>query len=158
MPGWISASTANGSSDGTAVAQWSCIDMAIFKDSATPNSPAVPSPAQERLSDSDKLGIAAHLHVALRRKIGRVTDIEWMVRDAGYAREVIRLALAERDHPDLQGWALRLQAALFPPSAAPAPTAANSGPMPLDAAAESRGEVPLRPAQGLLGRYVGGLR
>jgi hypothetical protein len=120
-------------------------------------------PAPERLSDSDKLGIAAHLHVAMRRKIGRVTDIEWMVRDAHYAREIIRLALAERDHPDLQGWALKLQAALFPPvaeRAAPARTlpAANSGPMPLDGPADTRPDAPLRPAQGLLGRYVGGLR
>ncbi len=118
--------------------------------------------APEPLSDSDKLGIAAHLHVAMRRKIGRVTDVEWLVRDAAYAREVIRLALAEREHPELQAWGLKLQAALFPPvPARPAdrpidrhpdrPTsAANSGPMPLD---ES-----LRPPQGLLGRYVGGLR
>ena len=30
--------------------------------------------------DSDKLAIAAHLHVAMRRKLGRVTDVEWMVR------------------------------------------------------------------------------
>ncbi|MGY0194730.1 hypothetical protein ACWA7J_06600 [Leptothrix sp. BB-4] len=111
----------------------------------------------ERLSESDKLGIAAHLHVAMRRKIGRVTDIEWLVRDATYAREIIRLALAERDHPDLQGWALKLQAALFPPAARETP-AANSGPMPLDASSSPGREAALRPAQGLLGRYVGGLR
>ncbi|RZS56550.1 hypothetical protein [Sphaerotilus mobilis] len=123
-----------------------------------------PTPA--RLSESDKLGIAAHLHVAMRRKIGRVTDVEWLVRDATYAREVIRIALAERDHPELQGWALKLQAALFPPTSTQTQTqtqtptrtaqAANSGPMPLDANAGA--DAPLRPAQGLLGRYVGGLR
>ena len=117
-----------------------------------------PTPA--RLSDSDKLGIAAHLHVAMRRKIGRVTDVEWLVRDATYAREIIRLALAERDHPELQGWALKLQAALFPQTATRTAQAANSGPMPLDGVGgpAAAPEAPLRPAQGLLGRYVGGLR
>jgi hypothetical protein len=114
-------------------------------------------PAPERLSDSDKLGIAAHLHVAMRRKIGRVTDVEWLVRDPAYAREIIRLALAERDHPELQGWALKLQAALFPATLGSTP-AANSGPMPLDATTSPSRDTPLRPAQGLLGRYVGGLR
>lgn len=113
--------------------------------------------APERLSDSDKLGIAAHLHVAMRRKIGRVTDVEWLVRDPAYAREIIRLALAERDHPDLQGWALKLQAALFPPGVS-GTVVANSGPMPLDAPSGQAREAPLRPAQGFLGRYVGGLR
>ena len=29
------------------------------------------------MPDSDKLAIAAHLHVLLRRKTGRVTDTEW---------------------------------------------------------------------------------
>ncbi|MDP4299395.1 hypothetical protein [Leptothrix discophora] len=116
-----------------------------------------PGRALERLSDSDKLAVAAHLHVAMRRKIGRVTDVEWLLRSEAYAREIIRLALAERDHPELQAWGLKLQTALFPPAPAVAPpaparVAANSGPMPLDDARS------LRPAQGLLGRYVGGLR
>ena len=34
------------------------------------------------MSDSDKLAIAAHLHVLLRRKTGRVTDTEWMAVNA----------------------------------------------------------------------------
>lgn len=119
----------------------------------TVQTPASP----ERLSDSDKLGIAAHLHVAMRRRIGRVTDIEWLMRDPTYAREIIRIALAERDHPDLQGWALKLQAALFPPPPIQQ-RAANSGPMPLDASPDPTRDAPLRPTQGLLGRYVGGLR
>ncbi len=130
--------------------------MTPFKDVKDFKDTQVPAP--ERLSDSDKLGIAAHLHVALRRKIGRVTDIEWLMRDATYAREIIRLALAERDHPDLQGWALKLQAALFPPEPARTGKAAHSGPMPLDVATPASPDAPLRPAQGLLGRYVGGLR
>ena len=45
------------------------------------------------MSDSDKLAIAAHLHVLLRRKTGRVTDTEWMAVNADYAQEIVRLSL-----------------------------------------------------------------
>jgi hypothetical protein len=62
--------------------------------------------------ESEKLAIAAHLHVLLRRKIGRVTDIEWMVQNNEYASEVIRVANAALEHPELQLWASRLQTAL----------------------------------------------
>lgn len=34
---------------------------------------------------SEKLAIAAHLHVLLRRKTGRVTDTEWLAANAEYA-------------------------------------------------------------------------
>lgn len=79
--------------------------------------------------DSEKLGIAAHLHVIMRRKVGRVIDVEWVVRNDEYAREVIRIAMAETEHPELQEWARRLQAALFPGSVAARPkTAAPAAP------------------------------
>ncbi len=32
--------------------------------------------------NSEKIAIAAHLHVLLRRKTGRVTDTEWMASNA----------------------------------------------------------------------------
>ena len=44
------------------------------------------------MQDSDKLAIAAHLHVLLRRKTGRVTDTEWMAGNAEYAMEIVRFA------------------------------------------------------------------
>lgn len=73
--------------------------------------------------ESERLGLAAHLHVALRRKLGRVTDVEWLVRDAAYAREILRLAMAS-GHDDVQACARKLAQALAPllqrPSAAPA--------------------------------------
>ena len=47
---------------------------------------------------SETLAIAAHLHVLLRRKTGRVTDTEWMAADLAYATEVIR--------HQLPGWAV----------------------------------------------------
>ena len=34
------------------------------------------------MPESDRLAIAAHLHVLLRRKTGRVTDTEWMAANA----------------------------------------------------------------------------
>ncbi len=65
--------------------------------------------------ESEKLAIAAHLHVLLRRKTGRVTDTEWMASNAEYANEVVRFARAsaqEDGHPDLAEWAGKLEAAL----------------------------------------------
>lgn len=65
--------------------------------------------------ESEKLAIAAHLHVLLRRKTGRVTDTEWMASNVEYAVEVVRFARAsaqEDGHPDLAEWADKLEAAL----------------------------------------------
>ncbi len=64
---------------------------------------------------NDLFGIAAHLHVLLRRKTGRVTDTEWMAVNAEYAREVARVArrAAEVDgHRELLPWAEKLELAL----------------------------------------------
>lgn len=65
--------------------------------------------------ESEKLAIAAHLHVLLRRKTGRVTDTEWMASNTEYAHEVVRFARTsaqEDGHPDLAEWADKLEAAL----------------------------------------------
>jgi hypothetical protein len=64
--------------------------------------------------ENDTLGIAAHLHVLLRRKLGRVTDVEWLVKNREYAQEIIRISRSE-PHPDLHEWAARLEAVLPPP-------------------------------------------
>lgn len=64
---------------------------------------------------SEKIAIAAHLHVLLRRKTGRVTDTEWMAQNLEYATEIIRFArarAAEDGHSDLAEWAARLEHAL----------------------------------------------
>ena len=65
--------------------------------------------------ESEKLAIAAHLHVLLRRKTGRVTDTEWMACNEAYATEIVRFARAKaagEGHADLAEWAGRLEAAL----------------------------------------------
>ena len=72
------------------------------------------------MSHSERLAIAAHLHVLLRRKLGRVTDTEWMASNVDYGREIVRVCLAEED-PELREWARRLDAAL--PSMATVATA-----------------------------------
>ena len=64
--------------------------------------------------DSEKLAIAAHLHVLLRRKAGRVTDTEWLATNAEYATEIIRFTrakAAEDGHADLAEWAEKLEQA-----------------------------------------------
>ena len=53
---------------------------------------------------SQKLVIAAHMHVLLRRKTGRVTDTEWMATNPEYAAEIVRFSrekAAEDGHIDL---------------------------------------------------------
>lgn len=65
------------------------------------------------MGSSEAIALAAHLHVLLRRKIGRVTDTEWMAQNADYAKEVLRVARAEND-PDLNQWADRFEAVMFP--------------------------------------------
>lgn len=132
---------------------------------------------------SQKLAIAAHLHVLLRRKTGRVTDTEWMASNADYAREIIRFARAkalEDSHPDLAEWAAKLEQAVFEPTAAPrslvqsavqmvrerepAPAAAASG-FPHSSSGESGflessfgPDKPRKPRDPNAPRYVGGIR
>lgn len=99
--------------------------------------------------DSEKLGIAAHLHVLLRRKTGRVTDTEWMASNAEYAAEVVRFANAkavEDNHPDLAEWAGKLAAAMTPATPSkPLLANLNAGLNVIKAATE-------------VGRYVRGIR
>jgi len=94
-------------------------------------------------SESEKMAVAAHLHVLMRRKMGRVTDVEWLVRNADYAQEIIRLACQQAEHPEVADWGARLRTMLFPkPPPAPSPKSASA----------SAGAAPVAT------RYVGGLR
>ena len=73
---------------------------------------------------SHTLAIAAHLHVLLRRKTGRVTDTEWMASNVEYAFEIVRFATAraaDDGHPELQEWADKLLAAIQQPATARRP-------------------------------------
>jgi hypothetical protein len=71
---------------------------------------------------SEKLAMAAHLHVLLRRKTGRVTDTEWMATNTEYAMEIVRFARVkaqEDGHPDLAEWADKLERAMLETLKAP---------------------------------------
>lgn len=110
------------------------------------------------MSSSDLIATAAHLHVAMRRKMGRITDTEWMASDARYAQAMTELALQhaqEHQDGDLRKWAQRLwalwQAQLPAPAAPASPPAPMGAPEP---AAPEPSEACTPPA----GRYVIGLR
>ncbi|RZJ19043.1 MAG: hypothetical protein EOO54_15175 [Haliea sp.] len=72
------------------------------------------------MSTTEKIAIAAHLHVLLRRKTGRVTDTEWMATNAEYAAEIVRFSrekAADDGHIDLGVWADRLEEIMATPDA-----------------------------------------
>jgi hypothetical protein len=89
-----------------------------------------------------------------------VTDVEWMVRSDDYAREIIRLALAEPNQPDLHHWARRMDEALFAvqpqrrASSAP-PAQPQQQPLPEPA---PRAAPAAQPAVPEPKRYIGRLR
>lgn len=99
---------------------------------------------------SQKLAIAAHLHVLLRRKTGRVTDPEWMAGNLEYATEIVRFARAkalEDGHPELAEWAAKLEQAVLAPEPPPKVTVVQAATRALHDATEEG--TP---------RYVGGIR
>jgi hypothetical protein len=62
---------------------------------------------------SEALAIAAHLHVLLRRKTGRVTDTEWMASNPDYARAMVAFTRGkahEENLNELLPWADKLEA------------------------------------------------
>lgn len=74
------------------------------------------------MPSSEKIAIAAHLHVLLRRKTGRVTDTEWMATNTEYAAEIVRFSrekAAEDGHIDLGVWADRLEEIMSTPDTKP---------------------------------------
>jgi len=134
---------------------------------------------------SQKLAVAAHLHVLLRRKTGRVTDTEWMAGNLEYAMEIVRFSRAkalEDGQPDLAEWAGKLERAVLedppakrplaqtamellrergsPPAAAPATDFAPSSVYPDSAFADSGTDAskPPKPRAPGVPRYVGGIR
>ena len=71
---------------------------------------------ESALSESDLVAIGAHLHVHLRRKTGRVIDVDWLVSNTEYADVIIALAKANaatQGAPELEIWATRFERALL---------------------------------------------
>lgn len=111
------------------------------------------------MTDSEMLAIAAHLHVLLRRKISRVTDVEWMLRSREYSAEVVRVARGEAHHPDLREWANKLEQAMgaFEFPEARVPSAAAQG-VRHGLTADRCDQPAPAPATSPARRYVSGLR
>jgi hypothetical protein len=129
---------------------------------------------------SDRVAIAAHLHVVLRRRTGRVTDTEWMAINEEYARAMIQFArqrAAEDKAPELEEWALRLERAWAEPldqarqsfmdaaartvSLRVGPASAPPGPAPAPVADPTAAKPGAPPPPGTPpggSRYIGGLR
>ncbi|MFP5467999.1 MAG: hypothetical protein ACLGG8_10840 [Gammaproteobacteria bacterium] len=118
------------------------------------------------MSSGETLAAAAHLHVLLRRKTGRVTDTEWMASNREYARAMIafaRQSAADDGHADLLPLAGRLEELMAPSSPAPAAAAARES-KPLrsgndatfDAGSAASGEG--SPREDPSSRYIGRLR
>ena len=106
------------------------------------------------MSQNEAFAAAAHLHVLLRRKTGRVTDTEWMVSNHEYAQAIVRFArdkASEDGHTDLLPLAERLEALVIPVRKAVAPS------VPLLTVIEGRLRAPSTAAD-LDTRYIGRLR
>ena len=76
------------------------------------------------MSTTERVALAAHLHVVLRRKTGRVTDVEWMAANTEYAAEIVRFArlkAVEDNAPELAEWADKLERVMAVPLAVRAP-------------------------------------
>lgn len=129
------------------------------------------------MSTTERVALAAHLHVVLRRKTGRVTDVEWMAANTEYAAEIVRFArlkAAEDNAPELAEWADKLARAMAapqlparrplleraasPPAAVPGPPAWPSGFAPSGYADSRRPPEPGDDSDPSGSRYVGGLR
>jgi hypothetical protein len=114
---------------------------------------------------SQRIAVAAHMHVLLRRKTGRVTDTEWMAENLDYALEIVRFArarAAEDRVPELHEWADKLErAALEPRTDAKAPLVAGAVKalrerLPPAAAPAPTQPAELAPASGFAASTFGG--
>ena len=108
--------------------------------------------------EMETFAIAARLHVVMRRAAGRVTDVEWMVRNRDYAREVIRLARLHTD-AELLALADKFEASLVRVRAPEAPLRRVAAPAASDGLARAGGPAPTVPhVIAAVPRYVGRLR
>lgn len=94
------------------------------------------------MTENERIAIAARLHVALRRKTGRVTDTEWMAANVEYASEIVRFArahAADTQDADLAAIAAQLESAMEP----------------LAIEARVRAVIAAKPPEGAVSRYLG---
>ncbi len=107
------------------------------------------------MSQNEAFAAAAHMHVVLRRKTGRVTDTEWMVNNAEYARAIVHYAREKaRDDglAELLPLADRLESLVAPAIVAQPRSGIKASIPATDSAAASAS------ATDISSRYIGRLR
>ena len=118
------------------------------------------------MTNSERIAVAAHLHVALRRKAGRVTDTDWMAENDEYAQAIVRFAQAkasEDSDESLSALANKLEMLLHaePPSKSatrPLLDRMHEG-RPSKLSTEALSTPPSKRAtEAATHRYIGGLR
>ena len=112
---------------------------------------------------NERLAIAAHLHVLIRRITGRVTDVEWMAVNDEYALHIKDYSVqkaAETDRPDLVEWAdklaIEIKAGAAPSISQGSALAGEDAPQP--GTDQAAGTQMLRRRAEKHQKYVGGLR
>src|SRR5687767_5416429 len=66
------------------------------------------APEESTVPESNRVAVAAHLHLMMRRRLGRVTDVEWMALNREYAMEMVRLCREAAPDAELHEWAEKL--------------------------------------------------
>jgi hypothetical protein len=115
------------------------------------------------MSHHEALAAAAHLHVMLRRKTGRVTDTEWMASNVEYARAIVAFAREKAvgsGHTDLVPLADRMEALMAQSGAGGPPSQGHAAAQRTEPAALfSTGLAgPGTPPEMQNSRYIGRLR
>lgn len=95
--------------------------------------------------ETGKTALAARIYISMRREAKRSIDVEWLLKNTEYAREII--ALAKQHSPELIELALHFEA-LFP---APPDTPAQAQPGTSQQFASA-------PPSAITDRYIGRLR
>ncbi len=72
------------------------------------------------MSDSEKMSIASLMYVSLRRLTSRIIDVEWMMHNQDYAKEIIALA-RRQGNVELQHYAERMEELLGGKTSPPRP-------------------------------------
>lgn len=62
--------------------------------------------------NEEKMSVAMHLYMRLKRNTGRIVDVMWLVRNEQYALEILKLAKAIPDE-ELGKFAKRFEQLMF---------------------------------------------
>jgi hypothetical protein len=104
------------------------------------------------MSESAKLAVAGLISVALRRKLNRVIDVEWMLNNEDYAREVMRIA-RKQNVAELSQYAERMDELIFGKA-----LAVQSAPVVQDTMRKSTAVNDGDDEVGIENQYIGALR